>query len=67
MCKEFRFTRFPLTMLIIYFIIFLFNLPWVFGSYITFFSIRATFRYIRFMCPERTETVEVNGARSNHF
>ena len=64
---EFLLTRFPLTMLIVYLIIFLFNLPWVFGSYITFFSIHATFLYIRLQCSERTETVEVNGARSNHF
>lgn len=64
---EFLLTRFPFTILILYLIIFLFNLPWVFDSDITFFSILATFRYIRLLCPERTETVEVNVARSNHF
>jgi hypothetical protein len=58
---------FPLNIVIIYLIIFLFNPPWVFGSVITVFSTVETFLYIRLPCPKRTETVEINAARSKHF
>ena len=50
---DFILTRFPLIIIIIYLITFLFNPPWVFGSDMTVFSNLETFRYIRLLCPKR--------------